>query len=143
MDINLLFRKRTPLTDDGLPWLSGNERHIWCARRNTSGEAVVSAILVRAVQAAAMHHAICEVLFYVRDGRPITIVSSTSKSTGKTIESYLLAADEAGDQPWAAYVPNGGPDKVTYYLGLLVLAEAMARREQQAVVPGICAAVGQ
>ncbi len=126
MDINLLFRKRTPLTDDGLPWLSGNERHTWCARRNTSGEAVVSAILVRAIQAAAMHHAICDVLFYVKDSRPITIVSSTSKSTGKTIESYLLASDEASGQPWAAYLPNGGPDKVTYYLGLLVLAEAMA-----------------
>ena len=28
--------------------------------------------------------------------------------------------------PWAAYLPNGNADRVTYYLGLLVLAEAMA-----------------
>jgi nitric oxide reductase NorQ protein len=126
MEISLLFRKRSPLTDDGLPWLSGNERHTWCARRNTTGEAGVSAILVRALQTAAMQHAIRAVLFYAKDGRPITIVSSTSKSTGKTIESYLLTADVAHDQPWAAFLPNGGPDKVTYYLGLLALAEAMA-----------------
>ncbi len=126
MEISLLFRKRSPLADDGLPWLSGNERHTWCAHRNGTGEAAVSAILVRALQAAAMQHAVREVLFTAKDGRPITIVSSTSKSTGKTIESYLLAADAAHDQPWAAYLPNGGPEKVTYYLGLLALAEAMA-----------------
>ena len=28
--------------------------------------------------------------------------------------------------PWAAYLPNGSPDRATYYLGLLVLAEAFA-----------------
>ena len=37
-----------------------------------------------------MHHAICEVRFAAKDGRPIIIVSSTSKSTGKVIESYLV-----------------------------------------------------
>ncbi|CAG0957869.1 partial Denitrification regulatory protein NirQ, partial [Planctomycetaceae bacterium] len=104
-----------------LPWLRGEERGPWCARRNLTGEAGVSAILIRAVQAAAQHHAIGEVRFTTKDGQPITIVSSTSRSTGKVIESYLQAGT-----PWAAYLPNGNEDRVTYYLGLLVLAEAMA-----------------
>ncbi|CAG0935188.1 Denitrification regulatory protein NirQ [Thermoflexales bacterium] len=121
MDIGLLFRKRHALADEGLPWLRGDERGSWCARRNLTGEAGVSAILIRAVQAAAQHHAIGEVRFATKDGRPLTIVSSTSRSTGKTIESYLQAGT-----PWAAYLPNGNEDRVTYYLGLLVLAEAMA-----------------
>ena len=61
MDIGLLFRKRHALNDEGLPWLRGDERNTaWCARRNTTGEAGVSAILIRAVQAAAQHHAIVE-----------------------------------------------------------------------------------
>lgn len=34
MDTVLLFRKRTPLTDDRLPWLRGSEEHPWIARRN-------------------------------------------------------------------------------------------------------------
>ncbi len=122
MDIGLLFRKRHALADEGLPWLRGDERSAaWCARRNATGEAGVSAILIRAVQAAAQHHAICDVRFSAKDGRPLLIVSSTSKSTGKVIESYLWSGS-----PWLAYLPNGSPDRATYYLGLLVLAEAMA-----------------
>ena len=124
MDIGLLFRKRHALTDEGLPWLRGDERGPWCAHRNLTREAGVSAILIRAVQAAAQHHAICEARFAAKDGRPIIIVSSTSKSTGKVIESYLVSGDAASS--WAAYLPNGNADRVTYYLGLLVLAEAMA-----------------
>jgi len=77
--------------------------------------------IVSAVQAAAQHHVITEARFTAREGRAITIVSSTSKSTGKVIESYLQAGT-----PWAAYLPNGNADRVTYYLGLLVLAEAFA-----------------
>jgi MoxR-like ATPase len=126
MDISLLFRKRRPLTEEGLPWLSGDERGAWCARRNATGEAGVSAILIRAVQAAAMHHAIGDVRFFIKDRRPLTIVSSTSKSSGKLIESYLVAGDRSSGQAWDAYLPNGSADRVTYYLGLLVLAEAMA-----------------
>ena len=105
MDTSLLFRKRAALTDEGLPWLRGDERSAaWCAHRNSTGEAGVSAILIRAVQAAAMHHAICEARFTVKDGQPLTVVSSTSKSTGKVVESYLLSGT-----PWSAYLPNGCP----------------------------------
>ena len=40
MDTVLLFRKRTPLTDDRLPWLRGSEEHPWTTRRNASGKLV-------------------------------------------------------------------------------------------------------
>ncbi len=122
MDTSLLFRKRHALADEGLPWLRGDERSAaWCARRNLTGEAGVSAILIRAVQAAAQHHAIVEGRVAIKDGRPLISMRSTSKSSGKVIESYLLSGSS-----WTAYLPNGGPDKCTYYLGLLVLAEAFA-----------------
>jgi hypothetical protein len=52
MDTVLLFCKRTPLTDDRLPWLHSSEENPWTARRNTSGKGVVSAILVRALLSA-------------------------------------------------------------------------------------------
>ena len=122
MDTGLLFRKRHALADEGLPWLRGDERSAaWCARRNTTGEAGVSAILIRAVQAAAQHHAIVEGRVTTKEGRTLIAVRSTSKSSGKVIESYLWSGT-----PWAAYLPNGSPERATYYLGLLVLAEACA-----------------
>ncbi len=49
MDTLLLFRKRTPLVEDHIPWLRGGEEHSWTARRNRTGKAAVSAILVRAL----------------------------------------------------------------------------------------------
>ena len=70
MDTSLLFRKRHALADEGLPWLRGDERSAaWCARRNMTGEAGVSAILIRAVQAAAQHHAIVEGRVATKEGR--------------------------------------------------------------------------
>jgi len=49
MNTILLFRKRSPLAEDGLPWLRGSEEHPWPARRNPSGKGVVSAILIRSL----------------------------------------------------------------------------------------------
>ena len=36
MDTYLLFRKKAPLTEDGLPWLRGAETHTFTAKRNTA-----------------------------------------------------------------------------------------------------------
>ena len=51
MDIYLLFRKKSLLTEEGLPWLRGAFEHEFTARRNSSGRAVVSAVLVRSLLA--------------------------------------------------------------------------------------------
>ena len=130
MDVSLLFRKKAALTDDGLPWLAGNERSAhWCAARNISGEAGVSAILIRAVQAALDHRAVQEVRFGKVDGRLATCVMSISKSTSAPTLSVLVAGESVTGVPWRAYLPNGGAEKVTYYLGLLVLATALAAKD--------------
>ena len=130
MDVSLLFRKKSALTDDGLPWLAGSERSAhWCAARNTSGEAGVSAILIRAIQAALDHRLVQEVRFGKVDGRLATCVMSISKSTSAPTLSVLVAGEAITGVPWRAYLPNGGPDKLTYYLGLLVLAAALGAKD--------------
>lgn len=52
MDTLLLFRKRSPLTDDRLPWSRDSGKHTWTAWRNTSGKGEGSAILARALLSA-------------------------------------------------------------------------------------------
>ncbi|MBI9046991.1 MAG: AAA family ATPase [Anaerolineaceae bacterium] len=44
-----LYRKKNPLTDEGLPWLRGDSKHSYTARRNSTGQASVSALLVRSL----------------------------------------------------------------------------------------------
>ncbi len=130
MEVSLLFRKKSAFTDDGLPWLAGSERSAhWCAARNTTGEAGVSAILIRALLAALEHRAILEVRFGKLDGRFACFVTSVSKSTSAPTLSALVAGDACSGTSWRAYLPNGGPEKVTYYLGLLVLAAALAAKD--------------
>ena len=51
MNISLLFRKRTALTEDGFSWLDAGVLHPYPAKRNPTGLARVSAILVRALAA--------------------------------------------------------------------------------------------
>ena len=62
MDIYLYFAKKSPLTKDGLPWLRGLGVLSFTAKRNTSGSASVSAILVRALLAHGRGEAIRESL---------------------------------------------------------------------------------
>jgi hypothetical protein len=87
MDTVLLFRKRTPLTDDRLPWLRGSEEHPWTARRNTSGKGVVSAILVQALLNAldssvlVAHRSRCQ---------PITFVPSCAHTQHPTLPPDCL-----------------------------------------------------
>ena len=56
MDIYLLFRKKSPLTKEGMLWLRGALEHEFTAWRNSSGRAVVSAVLVRSLLACLDRH---------------------------------------------------------------------------------------
>ncbi len=51
MNTGILFRKKSPLTDWGMPWLKGGEEHTHTASRNSTGKASVSALLARALVA--------------------------------------------------------------------------------------------
>ena len=84
MDTVMLIRKRTPLTDDILPWLRSSKEHTWTARRNTSGMSIVSAILVRT-------------LLRVLDGRVFEANrSSSTNHVGAIVRSHSTPDTTAG-----------------------------------------------
>jgi hypothetical protein len=108
MDTVLLFRKRTPLTDDRLPWLRGSEEHPWAARRNASGKGVVSAILVRALLSAL-------------DGSVLEAHRSRSASHVRAVVRSHSTPETAAEcwLDWSSSrcgVPHGEATKVTYHL---------------------------
>jgi MoxR-like ATPase len=111
MNVSLLFRNRSALKE--APFVTGCEKHKHLARRNTTGQAELSAILGRAL-VAALSGAV-EVI--AADAAGQLRITSRSNSTGRSIPSFLLHG--------RALIPNGGPEVVTYYLGLLLLAEAL------------------
>lgn len=111
MNVSLLFRNRSVLKE--APFVTGCEKHKHLARRNTTGQAELSAILGRALAAAlsgAVEGIAADALGQLR-------ITSRSNSTGRSTPSFLLHG--------RALIPNGGPEVVTYYLGLLFLAEAL------------------
>jgi hypothetical protein len=114
MDAHLLFRKKAALTEDGLPWLRGGSAYPHPARRNTSGKAVVSAILVRALLAAL-------------EGQ---IQRALRQSNGVAVE--VSSKSNPGTTAWCAQVnnalclPHGDANKVTYHFGVVFIIEALA-----------------
>jgi MoxR-like ATPase len=118
MDTVLLFRKRSPLTDDRLPWLRGSEEHSWTARRNTSGKGVVSAILARALLSAL-------------EGSVLEANRSRSASHIRAVVRSHSTPDTAAEcwLDWSSSrcgVPHGEATKVTYHLGVLAIVQALA-----------------
>lgn len=118
MDTVLLFRKRSPLTDDRLPWLRGSEEHSWTARRNTSGKGVVSAILVRALLSAL-------------EGSVLEANRSRSANHVRAVVRSHSTPDTAAEcwLDWSSSrcgVPHGDETKVTYHLGVLAIIQALA-----------------
>jgi hypothetical protein len=118
MDIQLLFRKHTPLTDDHLPWLCGAEEHTWVARRNESGKGVVSAILVRAILSSLEGN-----VLEARCSAPaekIYLVVRSHTRPGMLSHCWLdWPSQHCG-------VPHGEDARVTYHLGVLAIAQALA-----------------
>jgi len=118
MNIALLFRKRSPLVEEGLPWMSGAEQHPWPAVRNSGGTGVASAILVRALMSAVEGNVSLAGTW--KDGRAVMAVSTSRSARGTTAQFWLdWSTGRCG-------VPHGDPEKVTYHLGLLAIAEALA-----------------
>ncbi len=110
--VTLLFRKRNEIEE--VPWLRGDYRHACLAKRNVTGQARVSAILARSLVAALQGH--------VEEGyadSAVTTAFVTSRSTGRATPCQWKHGIEFR-------IPHGGPDKVTYYVGVLALVEALA-----------------
>lgn len=121
MDTVLLFRKRTPLTDDRLPWLRGSEEHSWTARRNTSGKGVVSAILVRALL-SALEGSVLE----ANRSRSASHVHAVVRSHSKPETAAECWLDWLSSR---CGVPHGDETKVTYHLGVLAIVQALGEPE--------------
>ena len=114
MDIYLLFRKKAPLTEDNLPWLKGAETHSFTAKRNTSGSASVSAILVRALLACLDG----AVEYAESDGLDNLAARVRSSSTPGSFAQCALRG-------LSFFIPHGDPRKVTYHLGVLSILRAL------------------
>jgi hypothetical protein len=118
MDISLLFRKRTPLTDDRIPWLRGAEEHTFTARRNTTGKGVVSAILVRALL-STLESCVLEAQRTSSTDHVHAVVRSHTRP-GTAAECWLdWSTSRCG-------VPHGDETKVTYHLGVLAIIQSLA-----------------
>lgn len=121
MDIYLLFRKKSPLTEEGLPWLRGAFEHEFTARRNSSGRAVVSAVLVRSLLACL-------------DGA----VQYAEANTGGDIVARVRSSSAPSSHAICAwkgstfYIPHGEANKITYHAGVLAMLRALARPAQAA-----------
>ena len=118
MDTGLLFRKRTALTEDHMPWLCGAEEHTWTAKRNTSGKGVASAILVRGLL-SALDGKVLEAHCSCSDNHVHAIVRSHSKPYSAS-ECWLdWSSNRCG-------IPHGDETKVTYHLAVLAIVQALA-----------------
>lgn len=127
MNIDLLFRKRTPLAEWGLPWLCGGELHPWTARRNPNRQAVASAILVRALLSALEGSILSAGL--LRGGLEATVASHSRLGAAALCWWEFASPDGA---PGRLGIPHGEPNKVTYHLGVLGIVEALSAPEQAA-----------
>ena len=107
--VQVLFSRKREV--EGYPHLLGGQSIAFPARRNSSGHATISAMLAKAV-VVALKGDVVEI--QARDRA--VCVTSRSQTTGRLHRTLL-------DGP-RHYLPLGHP---TYHLGLLYLAEALAR----------------
>lgn len=121
MDIYLLFRKKSPLTEEGLPWLRGAFEHEFTARRNSSGRAVVSAVLVRSLMAC-----LDGAVQYAEANTGGDIVARVRSSSAPS--SHAICAWKGN----TLYIPHGEANKITYHAGVLAMLRALARPTQAA-----------
>jgi MoxR-like ATPase len=125
MNVDLLFRKRTPLSEWGLPWLRGGETHPWIARRNPTREAVASAILVRSLLSALEGSILSADL--LSDG--VEAAVNSHSRAGVTTFCWWEFGHLVGTSPRLG-IPHGEPDKVTYHLGVLAIVDALVEPEK-------------
>jgi MoxR-like ATPase len=116
MEIYLLFRKRTSLADDGLPWLNGSEEHSYTAVRNSERRGSVSAILVRSLLSVLDGNVISASSF---DGGVEAVVKSTSRPGAVSLCWLDWNISRGG-------IPHGDPRKITYHLGVLAMLDALS-----------------
>lgn len=115
MDIWLLFRKKTPMNDEGIPWLRGSEEHTCTAKRNVTGRAVASAVLVRALLAC-----LDRAVLYAESQPPSgNVIARVRSSSAPGSQAYCAFQGDA------FHIPHGEPNKITYHVGVLIAVQAL------------------
>lgn len=112
--VDILFSRRREV--DGFPWLRGGEEIVAPAKRN-GGRGRLSAMLAKSL-AVILKGGMVGITTLVEGG---VLVRSLSQSGGPNHVCHWLA-----DGP-AVYLPRGN---VTYHLGLLAVADALARKDE-------------
>ncbi len=117
MNISLLFRKHTPLSEDGLPWLDAGEVYPFPAKRNPTGAVRISAILVRS-------------LLSILEGYVLE-----ARCDGDFVAAYVKSRSTPGSA-WCLWsegdllIPHGSNDKLTYHVGILAMIQALRNPAQ-------------
>ena len=112
MNISLLFRKHTTLSEDGLSWLDAGEIYPYPSKRNPTGTVRISAILVRSLLSILEGHVL------------------EARYDGDHIAAYVKSRSTPGSA-WCIWgegdllIPHGSNDKLTYHVGILAMIQAL------------------
>lgn len=116
MDASLLFRKKSAMVDEGLPWLHGSECHPWTAKRNGESIGRVSAILMRSLIACLRGN----------------VISASRFPGGVLAQVESMSNPGSNATCWwdgnTVYIPHGEENKVTYHIGVLAIIQVLAER---------------
>ena len=118
MEDILLFRKRSSLKDEGLDFITGCEVHSEVAKRNTSGRASASAILIRGLLACLEGYVI-EVWTGMVGSEFQLDALVRSHSAPERISMCSVV------EGFQYYIPHGAADTVTYHIGILAILQAL------------------
>jgi MoxR-like ATPase len=122
MEDYLLFRKRSPLSEEGLGFISGCEEHTHIAKRNTTGRACASAILVRSL-VACLEGKVREASSGTIQGYAQLDALVQSSSTPGKIHACSVR------EGFTYLIPNGDTNNATYHIGILALLQALLAPE--------------
>jgi MoxR-like ATPase len=122
MEDYLLFRKRSPLEEEGLGFLLGCEEHTRTARRNRTGRASSSATLLRA-------------LLSCLEGK--VLEAWTGSISGKVqLDARVQSSSLPGGvspcsvcDGFSYFIPHGSSNQITYHLGILAMLQALVAPE--------------
>lgn len=120
MDANVLFRKKSPMSDaaDNMPWLDCGMSYTVRAKRNPTPTARPSAILVRALK-AALTGMVVDIAH--KDNQFVLVQVKSTSEKGRVHPTWA----ETSGSNILHYMPHGGGDRVTYHFGLLHIAMAL------------------
>lgn len=122
MEDYLLFRKRSPLEEEGLGFLAGCEEHSFLAKRNRKGRASSSAILLRAL-ISCLEGQVVRAWTSCESGTPQLAAEVRSVSTPGLVNTCSVR------DGFSYFLPHGSSSKATYHLGVLALIQALLANE--------------